>query len=38
VNVIAALGVLGIERFIPRHLQRIPREDALTPTLAEAPG
>jgi MFS family permease len=38
VCVVAALGVLGIERFIPRHLQRIPREDALTPTLAEAPG
>jgi MFS family permease len=35
---VAALGVLSIERFIPRHLQRIPREDALTPTLAEAPG
>jgi MFS family permease len=38
VCLIAVLGVLGIERFIPRDLQRIPREDALTPTLAEAPG
>jgi MFS family permease len=38
VCVIAALGVLSIERFIPGKLQRIPREDALVPTLAEAPG
>ena len=38
VCVVAALGVLAIERFIPPQLQRIPREDALTPTLAEAPG
>jgi MFS family permease len=38
VCVVAALGVLAIERFIPPKLQRIPREDALTPTLAEAPG
>ena len=38
VNLVAALGVLLIERYIPRHLRRIPREDALTPTLAEAPG
>ena len=38
VCVVAALGVLWIERYVPRHLQRIPREDARTPTLAEAPG
>jgi MFS family permease len=38
VCLVAALGVLAIERFIPPKLQRIPREDALTPTLAEAPG
>jgi MFS family permease len=38
VCVVAALGVLAIERFIPPKLQRIPREDALTPTLAQAPG
>jgi MFS family permease len=38
VCVIAAAGVLRIERYIPAHLQRIPHEDALTPTLAEAPG
>ena len=38
VCVVAALGVLSIERYVPRHLQRIPREDARTPTLAEAPG
>ena len=38
VCLVAAIGVLSIERFIPPKLQRIPREDALTPTLAEAPG
>jgi len=38
VCVIAAAGVLRIERYIPAHLQRIPHEDAVTPTLAEAPG
>jgi MFS family permease len=38
VCLVAALGVLGIERFIPPTLQRIPREDALTPSLARAPG
>jgi MFS family permease len=35
---VAAAGVLAIERFIPPKLQRIPREDALTPSLAQAPG
>jgi MFS family permease len=38
VCVIAAVGVLRLERYIPPHLQRVPHEDALTPTLAEAPG
>jgi MFS family permease len=38
VCVIATVGVLRIERYIPAHLQRVPHEDALTPTLAEAPG
>ena len=38
VCVIAIVGVLRIERYIPAHLQRVPHEDALTPTLAEAPG
>ena len=38
VCVIAVAGVLRIERYIPAHLQRVPHEDALTPTLAEAPG
>jgi len=38
VCVIAMVGVLRIERYIPAHLQRVPHEDALTPTLAEAPG
>ena len=38
VCVVAAFGVLAIERFIPPKLQRIPHEDAITPTLAEAPG
>ena len=38
VCVIAVVGVLRIERYIPAHLQRVPHEDALTPTLAEAPG
>jgi MFS family permease len=38
VCVVAAIGVLAIERFIPPKLQRIPREDALTPSLAQAPG
>ena len=38
VCVIAAVGVLRIERYIPAHLQRVPHEDAITPTLAEAPG
>jgi MFS family permease len=38
VCLVAAAGVLSIERFIPRDLQRIPREEALTPTLAKAPG
>ena len=35
---IAVVGVLRIERYIPAHLQRVPHDDALTPTLAEAPG
>jgi MFS family permease len=35
VCLIAAVGVLWIERYIPRHLRRVPREDALTPTLVE---
>ena len=35
VCLIAMLGVLSIERYIPRNLQRIPREEALTPALAE---
>jgi MFS family permease len=38
VCVVAALGVLGIERYIPRNLQRVPREETVTPTLAQAPG
>jgi len=38
VCLIAMCGVLSIERFIPRQLQRIPRDDALAPTLAEAPS
>jgi MFS family permease len=38
VCLVATAGVLGIERFIPPTLQRIPREDALTPSLAQAPG
>ena len=38
VCVIAVVGVLRIERYIPAHLQRVPHDDALTPTLAEAPG
>jgi MFS family permease len=38
VCVIAAIGVLRLERYIPAHLQRVPHEDAVTPTLAEAPG
>ena len=38
VGYIAMVGVLRIERYIPAHLQRVPHEDALTPTLAEAPG
>jgi MFS family permease len=38
VCVIATLGVFGIERFIPKQLQRIPRDDALTTDLAEVPG
>jgi MFS family permease len=38
VCVIATVGVLRIECYIPTHLQRVPHEDALTPTLAEAPG
>ena len=38
VCVIAVVGVLRIERYIPAHMQRVPHEDALTPTLAEAPG
>jgi MFS family permease len=35
VCLIAMLGVLSIERFIPRALQRIPRDEPLTPALAE---
>jgi MFS family permease len=35
---LAALGALALERYVPEGLRRIPREDALTPTLAEAPG
>jgi len=35
---LAAVGALALERYIPEGLRRIPREDALTPTLAEAPG
>jgi MFS family permease len=38
VCVIAVVGVLRIERYIPAHLQRVPHDDALTPTLVEAPG
>ena len=38
VCLVAAAGVLAIERYIPPRLQRIPREDAHTPTLAQAPG
>jgi MFS family permease len=38
VCLLAMFGVLTIERFIPRQLQRIPRVEALTTTLAEAPG
>jgi len=38
VCVVAAIGVLAIERFIPPKLQRIPREDPLTPSFAQAPG
>jgi MFS family permease len=38
VCLLAAAGVLAIERFVPRHLQRIPRHEAVTPTLAQAPG
>jgi MFS family permease len=38
VCVIAAIGVLRIERYIPAHLQRVPLEEALAPTLVEAPG
>jgi len=38
VCLIAMVGVLRIERYIPAHLQRVPHDDALTPTLAEAPG
>ena len=38
VCVIAVVGVLRIERYIPAHLQRVPHDDAVTPTLAEAPG
>jgi MFS family permease len=38
VCLIAMFGVLTIERFIPQDLQRIPRDEALTATLAEAPG
>src|SRR6266540_3941894 len=35
---LAAAGALALERYVPEGLRRIPREDALTPTLAEAPG
>jgi MFS family permease len=38
VCLVSVAGVLAIERYIPPRLQRIPREDALTPTLAQAPG
>ena len=38
VCLVAVVGVLAIERHIPSRLQRIPREDAHTPTLAQAPG
>ena len=38
VCLVAAAGVIAIERYIPPDLRRIPRDDALTPTLAEAPG
>jgi MFS family permease len=38
VCMVAAVGVLSIERYIPLNLQRVPREEALTPTLARAPG
>ena len=38
VCLVAAAGVFAIERYIPPDLRRIPRDDALTPTLAEAPG
>ncbi len=35
---LAAVGALALEPYVPEGLRRIPREDALTPTLAEAPG
>jgi MFS family permease len=38
VCVIAVGLALSLERFIPARLQRVPREEVLTPTLAEAPG
>jgi MFS family permease len=36
VCLIAMVGVLLIERFIPHQLQRVPREEAFTPALAES--
>jgi len=38
VCLVAAVGALALERYVPERLRRIPRADALTPTLAEAPG
>ena len=38
VCLVAAAGALALERYVPRDLQRIPRQEALTPTLAQAPG
>ena len=38
VSLVAVVLALSLDRFIPPQLRRVPREDALTPTLAEAPG
>jgi MFS family permease len=38
VCLVAAAGALALEPYVPEGLRRIPREEALTPTLAEAPG
>jgi hypothetical protein len=36
VCLVAAAGALAIERYIPKDLQRIPREEAGVPALAAA--